>query len=403
MKDYKRFLARSVERFESSEVREILKLLERPGVISLAGGLPDPSLFPKEELAEIARQVILERGGEVLQYAPSRGVRPFLDAVKRFMERHGIRVYEYDAMLATVGSQEALYLVASSIVEPGDIVIVEKPTYLAAIQVLKGIGARFVGVGIDDEGMKTDELEEVLRRLRSEGNRVKLAYLVPTCQNPAGTTMSDERRKHLLELASEYDFLVIEDDPYGLIRFEERSITPLKTLDREGRVIYLGSLSKILSPGLRLGWAVGPEEIIVVMEKLKQAINLHTSTISQYIAARALDAGIVEKRLPLIRETYRRKRDVMLEALEEYFPGDARWTKPIGGLFVFVWLPESIDTKALLPRAIERGVAYVPGSAFYVDGGGRNTMRLNYSYPSVEEIREGVKRLGELLREELGS
>ena len=402
MKDYTRFLSGRADAFESSEVREILKLLEKPGIISLAGGLPDPSLFPKEELAEIARQVILEKGAEVLQYAPTRGVKPFLDAVKRFMERHGVRVYEYDSIIATVGSQEALFLVASSIIEPGDTVIVEKPTYLAAIQVLKGLGARFEGVGIDEDGMRTDELESLLRRLRSEGRRVKLVYLVPTCQNPAGTTMSEERRKHLLELASQYDFLVVEDDPYGLIRFEERSVTPLKTLDREGRVIYLGSLSKVLSPGLRLGWAAGPEELIAVMEKLKQAINLHTSTLSQYIAARALDAGIVEKRLPLIRETYRRKRDVMLEALEEYFPRSARWTRPIGGLFIFVWLPERIDTKALLPKAIERGVAYVPGSAFYIDGGGRNTLRLNYSYPSVEEIREGVRRLGELLREELG-
>ncbi len=397
-----RFFSREVSKLRSSEIREILKLLEKHDVISLAGGLPDPTTFPREEIAEIARNVILEKGSVVLQYAPSLGVREFLDAVRRFMERHGVRVGSEDEILATVGSQEALYLLAESLVDPGDLVIVERPTYLAAVQVFTKRGARFLTVDLDDEGMRTDMLEEKLKRLAAEGVKPKVAYLVPTCQNPTGVTMSLERRKHLLELASKYDFLVIEDDPYGLIRFEEGDVTPLKTLDREGRVVYLGSMSKILSPGLRLGWAAGPAEIINVMERVKQHVNLHTSTLSQYIAARVLDAGIVEKNLPRIREVYRRKRDAMLEALEEFFPRDARWTRPIGGLFIFVWLPEGIDTRALLPKAVERGVAYVPGSEFYVDGGGENTMRLNYSYPSIEQIREGVRRLGELLREELG-
>ncbi len=401
MVDYTRFFSREVGKLRSSEIREILKLLEKRDVISLAGGLPDPSTFPREEIAEIARNVILEKGSVVLQYAPSLGVREFLDAVKRFMERHGVRVREEDEILATVGSQEALYLLAESLVDPGDLVIVERPTYLAAVQVFTKRGARFLTVDLDDEGMRTDVLEEKLKRLAAEGVKPKVAYLVPTCQNPTGVTMSLERRKHLLELASRYDFLVIEDDPYGLIRFEEGEVTPLKTLDGEGRVVYLGSMSKILSPGLRLGWAAGPAEVINVMERIKQHVNLHTSTLSQYIAARVLDAGIVERNLPRIREVYRRKRDAMLEALEEYFPRDAKWTRPIGGLFIFVWLPEGIDTRALLPKAVERGVAYVPGSEFYVDGGGENTMRLNYSYPSIDQIREGVRRLGELLREEL--
>nr|WP_244403844.1 PLP-dependent aminotransferase family protein [Pyrolobus fumarii] len=396
-----KFLSKDVEKLEASDVREILKLLEKPGVISFAGGLPDPSTFPREELAEIARSVILEKGKAALQYAPSRGVREFIDAVKRFMERHGVYIRGEDAIIATVGSQEALYMLSEVLIDPGDVVIVEKPTYLAAVQVFRKRGARFEPIELDEDGMRVDLLEERLKRLASEGKRVKLVYLVPTCQNPTGVTMSYERRKYLLELASRYDFLVIEDDPYGLITFEERSVQPLKTLDREGRVVYLGSLSKVLAPGLRLGWAAGPEEIISVIEKLKQHVNLHASTLTQYIAAKALDGGIVERNLARVRELYRMKRDVMLEALEEYFPRGSRWTRPIGGLFIFVWLPEGVDTRALLPKAIERGVAYVPGSAFYVDGSGVNTMRLNYSYPSVEEIREGIKRLGRLLREEL--
>ncbi len=401
MVDYTRFFSSEVGKLKSSEIREILKLLEKSDVISLAGGLPDPSTFPREEIAEIARTLILEKGAAVLQYAPSLGVRDFLEAVKRFMERHGIRVSDGDEILATVGSQEALYLLAEALVDPGDVVIVERPTYLAAVQVFTKRGARFLTVDLDEEGMKTDMLEEKLKKLEAEGIRPKIAYLVPTCQNPTGVTMSLDRRKHLLELASRYDFLVVEDDPYGLIRFEGGDVKPLKRLDDEGRVVYLGSVSKILSPGLRLGWAAGPRDIIMVMERIKQHVNLHTSTLSQYIAARVLDAGIVERNLPRIREIYKRKRDAMLEALEEYFPRDARWTRPIGGLFIFVWLPESIDTRRLLPKAIERGVAYVPGSEFYVDGGGANTMRLNYSYPSVDEIREGVRRLGELIKEEL--
>ena len=402
MPDYSRFMSKRVEGLEASEIREILKLLERPNIISLAGGLPDPATFPVSEIAEIARRVIEERGASVLQYAPSRGVSDFIEAIRLFSERFGLGVRRDDAILATVGSQEALYLAAEVMLDPGDYVIVENPTYLTAVKVFKYRGVRFLPVPLDDNGMRTEVLEDQLRRLKSEGGRVKLAYLVPTFQNPTGVVMSNERRKHLLELAEEYDFLVLEDDPYGLIRFEEIDVKTLKALDRGGRVLYMSSFSKILSPGLRLGWIAGPEEVIAYLEKAKQHVNLHTSTLSQYIAAEAIRAGIVERNLPKLRELYKRKRDAMLEALEEYFPREARWTRPRGGFFVFVYLPQDIDTSMLLRDAVERGVAYVPGASFYVDGSGRNTMRLNYSYPSIEAIREGVRKLGELLRERLG-
>ncbi len=402
MPDYSRFMSRRVENLEASEIREILKLLERPNIISLAGGLPDPSTFPTGEIAEIARRVIEERGASVLQYAPSRGVSEFIEAVRVFSERFGLGVRSDDAILATVGSQEALYLAAEVMLDPGDYVIVENPTYLTAVKVFRYKGVRFLPVPMDEEGMRTDLLEERLRRLRGEGRRVKLAYLVPTFQNPTGVVMSNERRKHLLELADEYDFLVLEDDPYGLIRFDEIDARTIKYFDRSGRVLYMSSFSKILSPGLRLGWIAGPEEVIAYLEKAKQHVNLHTSTLSQYIAAEAIRAGVIERNLPRLRELYRRKRDAMLEALEEFFPRQARWTRPRGGFFIFVYLPEGIDTRLLLREAVERGVAYVPGASFYVDGSGANTMRLNYSYPSIEAIREGVRKLGDLLREKLG-
>ena len=402
MLDYSRLFSSRLSGLEASEIREILKVIEKPGIISLAGGLPDPRTFPTSEIAEIARRVVEERGASALQYAPSRGVSEFIEAVRVFASRHGVGLRSHDSILATVGSQEALYLLAEVLLDPGDYVIVENPTYLTAVKVFRYRGVRFLPVPLDEEGARIDLLEEMLRRVKAEGGRVKMAYMVPTFQNPTGVVMSNERRKHLVELAEEYGFLVVEDDPYGLIRFEDVDVKPIKSFDSSGVVAYVSSFSKILSPGLRLGWVAAPEEVIAAMEKAKQHVNLHTSTLSQYIAAEAIRAEVIERNLPRMRSLYRRKRDAMLEALEEHFPREARWTRPSGGFFIFVWLPEGVDTRSLLPRAVERGVAYVPGSSFYVDGGGANTLRLNYSYPSVEEIREGVRRLGALLREALG-
>jgi len=394
-------LSEIVGRVSVSEIRELLKLAEKPGVISLAGGLPDPRLFPREEIAAMARKVVEEFGEKSLQYAPTRGVGVLLDELKAFMERMGVRVRGDDGLIVTSGSQQALYLVSAALLDPGDYVVVERPTYLAAIGVFRLFGARFIPVDMDENGMVVEKLEEKLRRAKAEGLPVKMVYTVPTAHNPAGTTMPDDRRKYLLELAEQYDLIVVEDDPYGLIVFENKPFTKLKTLDKSGRVVYLGSFSKILAPGFRLGWAVGLEEIVSAMEKLKQYVDLHSSTLTQYVAAECLKQRIIERSIEVMRMVYREKRDAMLEALEEYMPEGVEWTKPIGGFFVFAWLPEKIDTRRMLRKAVERGVAYVPGYAFYVDGGGHNTMRLNYSFPTVEEIREGVKRLAEVVREEL--
>lgn len=403
MVDYSKFYSSYAREARASDIRELLKVVEKGGVISLAGGLPDPRSFPRDEIARIASEVVERYGEKALQYSPTRGVSHFLEAVRKFSERHGVAVSDSDGIIATVGSQQALYLVGQALLDPGDYVVTEEPTYLGMLQAFRVTGARFLTVPIDEEGMRTDKLEEVLRRARSERLRIKLIYTVPTCHNPAGTTLPMDRRRHLLELAEEYDLLVVEDDPYSFIAFEERDVKPLKTLDKSGRVIYMSTVSKILAPGLRLGWAIGPEPVIAKMELVKQSIDLHTPSLSQFIAAEAMNRGVIDKHIPFIKKLYREKRDAMLEALEEYMPEGARWTRPIGGLFVWVWLPESINSRRLLEKAVEKGVVFVPGDAFYPNGGGENTMRLNFSYPSVEEIREGVRRLAEAVREMVGA
>ena len=405
MVNYARFFSSLSASMKASDIRELLKIVERGDVISLAGGLPDPSTFPKQEIAAIARDVVEQFGEKALQYSPTRGVNYFLEALRGFAERHGIRVSSEDGLMATVGSQQALYLIGQALLDPGDIVVTEEPAYLGAIQAFKTVGARFLTVPIDENGLRTDALEEVLRKTHMEGlgARLKIIYTVATCNNPAGTTLPRERRKHLLELAERYDLLVVEDDPYRFITFEPIEVEPIKTLDTYGRTIYMSSFSKILAPGLRLGWLAGPEPVVNKLELVKQAIDLHTPSLSQYIAAEAIRRGVIDSHIPLIRRVYREKRDVMLGALSDYMPEGVRWTKPIGGMFVWTWFPEKVNSRRLLRKAIEKGVVFVPGDAFYPNGGGENTARLNFSYPSPSELREGVRRLAEALREYMAS
>lgn len=398
MLDIKSFIADRVALMESSEIREILELTEGKNVISLAGGLPDPKYFPTEELAEISSFIIKEYGSRALQYSVTRGLREFRKEIVNFMEKTGTPGERPYNIIVTSGSQQALNLLAQILVNPGDLVVVEKPTYLAAINVFKAVGASFEGIPIDDEGMRTDILEEKLKQLKAERKRVKVVYTVPTAQNPSGVSMSNERRAHLLELAEEYDFLIIEDDPYSHFMFEDVEFKRLRSMDKY-RVIYTSTFSKILAPGLRLGWVAAHPDIIDALETAKQNADLHTPTFNQLIATEAIRRGIVYNHIPRVREAYKKKRDVMLQALEEYMNGYARWTKPVGGLFIFVYLDESIDTKEMLPEALSAGVAYVPGSAFYIDGSGRNTMRLNFSYPSEEEIKVAIERLARVVKE----
>jgi len=400
--DYTRFIAKASEVFKASEIRELLKVVEARKVISFAGGYPDPQTFPRESLAKIAYEVVLNYGDKALQYSPTKGVTAFRETLVRYLRSSEVKVASEDDVIITTGSQQGLDLVSRTLIDPGDYIVTENPTYLAALTAFRTAKPNIIGVPIDGSGMKTEVLEERLKELMSSGKRVKFVYTIPIAHNPAGTTMSPERKKYLLELASQYDFIVIEDDPYSFFVYDEADVTRLKTLDQEGRVIYMSTLSKILSPGLRIGWILGPRQLVDVFERAKQSMDLHTSTLSQYIAKEALERGVVGETIDKAKRVYRVKRDAMLSALSENMVEDSWWAKPVGGLFLMVWLPPGIDTKAMLPEAVNEGVVYVPGASFFVDESGKNTMRLNFSYPSVDEIKTGVEILGRLVKKKMG-
>lgn len=399
MRDLSGKFSAATRALRPSEVREILALTENRKVLSLAGGLPGPEVFPKEDLARIASRVIEELGDSALQYSPTLGVMPFREAVADFVRSKGVKVLSDDRVAVTTGSQEAIYLLAMTLINPKDAIIVESPTYLAALNVFRYHGAEFVSVPVDENGMKTELLEDKIKEAKSRGLNVKLVYTVATCHNPTGVIMHDDRRKELLEVASKYDLLVIEDDPYSFFVFDDVPFTPLKTLDSEGRVIYLGTFSKILAPGLRLGYMVADRQITRMVELAKQMVDLHSSTLSQYIALYALKEGVVEKTIQKARVVYREKRDIMIESLEKYMPEGSYWFKPKGGLFAFIYLPDGIDTTDMLPMAIERGVAYVPGRNFFSDGSGVNAMRINFSYLPPDKLREGIRLIAETAKD----
>ncbi|AEH25328.1 aminotransferase-like domain-containing protein [Pyrococcus yayanosii] len=384
---------------KASEIRELLKLVETSNVISLAGGLPNPKTFPIDILKEILEEVITEHADKALQYGTTKGFTPLRLAIAKWLrKRYDIPTSKVDIMI-TSGSQQALDLIGRVFIDPGDIVVVEAPTYLAALQAFSFYEPTYIQIPLDDEGMKTDVLEERLRKLKAEGKKVKLVYTVPTFQNPAGVTMAEERRKHLIELASEFDFIIVEDDPYGELRYSGKPVPKVKALDDEGRVLYLGTFSKILSPGFRLGWIAGEPHFIRKLEIAKQSVDLCTNAFGQVVAWRYLDGGHLERHIPKIIEFYKPRRDAMLDALERYMPEGVRWTRPEGGMFVWVTLPENINATAMLERAVAKGVAYVPGEAFYAHRDVKNTMRLNFTYVDEAQIEEGIKRLAETIKE----
>lgn len=398
---FERFLSAETTFLKSSEIRDLLKLTEGRNVISLAGGLPDPQTFPVEEIKKIVEDVLTNYPDKALQYTATSGVTDFKKELVNLSRLRGITGINENNIFVTVGSQEALFMLFNILLDVGDEVVVEAPTYLAALNAMRVRRPHFISVTVTERGPDLDELEKKVKSVVNNGKRIKLMYVIPTAQNPAGTTMNIEDRKRVLEIASKYDFLVFEDDAYGFLVFEGESPPPIKALDKEGRVIYTSTFSKILSPGLRLGWVVAHEDFIREMELYKQNVDLHTPSFSQYIAMEAIRRGVIQNNLPKIRRMYREKRDVMLSAIERYFPANSRWTKPVGGMFVFAWLPEKIDTTKMLQKALQAGVAYVPGASFYADYSGRNTMRINFSYPKKEELEEGIRRLGSVIREEL--
>jgi 2-aminoadipate transaminase len=395
------FFSTDTKSLKSSEIRDLLKLTEGKSVISFAGGLPDPSTFPAEDISRITEDVLRSKASSALQYSATAGVAELRKELVNFSALRGITGIRDDNVFVTVGSQEALFMLFNILVDPGDHVFVERPTYLTALNVLRTRKPIFHGMEVSEKGPNVLQFEEELKKVSKEQGKPKLLYVIPTAQNPAGTTMNLDDRKRVLELATQYDLLVVEDDAYGFLVFDGESPPPLKALDKEGRVIYLGTFSKILSPGLRLGWIVADDEIIKEVELFKQNVDLHTPSLNQYIAAEALKRGIIQNNLPKIRSLYRQKRDYMLASIETHFPSQVKWSKPVGGMFVFSWLPDKIDTTKMLEDSMRRGVAYVPGSSFYYDYGGRNTMRINYSFPRKEEIERGIQILGSLIKEKL--
>ena len=382
----------------SSTIRELLKLTQQADIISFAGGLPAPELFPIEEVKEACDIVLSETGSQALQYSTTEGYPPLRELLVRHMARYGIKV-DIDNIVITTGSQEALDLIGKLLINPGDRVLTENPTYLGAIQAFNAYQAQYVTVPIDDDGLQVSRLEAALRV------GPKFMYILPNFQNPGGVTLSSTRRYDLIALAEQYGIPIIEDDPYGQLRYEGDHIKPLVVLDSEylecakngggytGNVIYTSTFSKTLAPGLRLGWIVAPKDVVSKLVMMKQGTNLHSSTFDQMVAYQVARGGFLEQHIKNIRVVYHRRRDVMLNALQKYMPAGVKWTKPLGGLFLWVTLPESIAAVDLLQDAIKEKVAFVPGDSFHPNGGGKNTMRLNFSNANDEMIEEGIRRM----------
>lgn len=403
MVDYRKFYSSLAKAVKASEIRELLALIRgRKDIISFAGGIPDPVLFPKERLSKIAEEVIIQYGNDALQYSETKGILEARETISDFLLRKKSIVADAEQIIITSGSQQALDLIARVFIDPGDIIITESPSYLAALGAFKNAWAKIIGVKIDDYGMRTDILEDALRKMSpEERRRAKLIYTIPVGHNPAGVTMNGERKRHLLEIASQYDLLIVEDDPYSYITYEDADVSSLKSIDREDRVIYLSTISKILAPGLRLGWIVANPDIIRMIELLKQYTDLHSPTLNQFILAEAIKRGVIDEVIARAVPHYKVKRDAMLEAIRENFPDYTWYSRPVGGLFVFTYVyKDSFLADILLEKAVkEYKVAYVPGGSFHPDGTGRNSMRLNFSFPSPEQIREGIARLAKLIKE----
>ena len=393
--------AQRTQRMKGSAIRELLKFTEDPEMISFAGGMPAPDAFPTEEFTAACNRVLQEQSEQALQYGSTDGYYPLRKMIADNSRRYGIEVTP-ENILITSGSQQALDLLGRIFINPGDRIVVENPTYVGALQAWNAYGAEYIPVPFDEEGMITSELEKSLR------SGPKFIYVLPNFQNPTGVTLSFERRLQLIELSEKYGVPIVEDDPYGQLRFEGENLPPIEVLDSQtraqdgcysGNVIYTSTFSKTLAPGIRLAWVIAPPEVIQKLIMAKQGTDLHTSTFNQMIAYEVGKDGFINEHVKTIRKIYRERRDVMLDTLAEHMPEGVKWTHPHGGLFLWLTLPDCIDSQELLQEALKFKVAFVPGVSFYAHGGHLNTMRLNFSYATPELINEGIGRLAKAIKQ----
>jgi 2-aminoadipate transaminase len=409
---YERLFAQRTRGMRSSAMREMMALTERPEVISLAGGLPDTSTFPAEVYAQLMAHVAAESTARALQYGPTEGMSAAMECIVEVMAAEGTAVDQED-LIVTTGGQQVIDLVCKTLIDPGDVIVAEAPTYPGAVPTFSAYEADVVQIEMDSDGMPIDELETVLDDLQAQGRRPKFIYTIPNFHNPGGVTMSLARRRRLVQVARERELLVLEDNPYGLLRYEGAELPTLYSLDASSAaassaagsgpsdfVIYLGTFSKILAPGLRLGWAVAPRPVLEKLNLGKQGADLCSSPVTQLFVAAYFSERDWREYLEQLKNLYRSRRDAMLQALGEHFGSQARWTTPQGGLFIWVTLHGDIDTTDLLAHC--EGVAFVPGRAAYMDGRrGASSMRLNFAGMPEEDIREGIRRIGEKVGEHM--
>jgi 2-aminoadipate transaminase len=392
------------DRLRRTEIRELLKLTRMPGTISFSGGLPDPSIFPYKEVESASLRAIREGGELALQYSPTEG-EPFLkEQIAMYMGRQGEDVHP-DKMIVVSSSQQALDLLAKVFIDNGSVVVIERPCYVGAIQAFSAFGADFHGVDTDNDGIVPAKLEETVADLMSQSRKPRFVYLIPDFQNPSGVNLTLERRKAVLDIARRYDLLIIEDSPYRELRFDGNLIPSIRSLDTEGRVVQMKTFSKILSPGFRIGWLIAPSQLREKLVMAKQGTDLCTSAFVSILCAYLLKDGHVEKQIERGRGLYAKKASVMVESLTQFMPviDGLSWSKPSGGMFLWLRLPPYVDTVEMIREAVDAKVAYVVGTCFYTDGSGRNEMRLNYSYPTEEQIVEGIERLAQLIRKRVRS
>ncbi|MRR20005.1 PLP-dependent aminotransferase family protein [bacterium] len=399
---FDRFFSDASHLMKKSAIREILKLTQRPDMISFAGGLPSPDSFPIEDIKQITSEILDEDGKSALQYGTTEGDLKLRTLIAGRHKKDDLDLSP-NSVIITTGSQQALDLCGKIFINRGDVVLCGLPSYLGGLNAFANYGARLKGIPLDDHGMRSDLLEKTIISLKNDGSVIKFIYIIPDFQNPTGVTLPRSRRLEIIRIAERHDLIIVEDSPYRDVRFEGTPEPLMSSLDTSGRVLTLNTFSKILAPGFRLAWVTGHPVIIDKLVTAKQAADLCTPPFVQKITARYMEKGLLDVNLKKTIDLYRERRDHMLKCFRELMPEGVKWTEPSGGLFLFVTLPPSMDAARLLERALKKNVAFVCGSVFYCNNEGHNTMRINFSFSGKEEITEGVRRLAEAIREEMAS